>query len=29
VVALLENSYEGVGIKENLAIADMFLEPAK
>lgn len=28
-VALLENSYEGVGIKENLAVAEMFLEPAK
>ena len=29
VVALLENSYEGVGIKENLDLAEMFLEPAK
>jgi len=26
VVAVLENSYEGVGCAENLAIADMFLE---
>jgi serine beta-lactamase-like protein LACTB len=26
VVALLENSFEGVGARENLAIADMFLE---
>ena len=26
VVAILENSYEGVGCPENLAIADMFLE---
>jgi CubicO group peptidase (beta-lactamase class C family) len=26
VVALLENSYEGVGIKENLAVAEMFLD---
>lgn len=25
-VALLENSFEGVGCTENLAIADMFLE---
>lgn len=29
VVALLENSYEGVGCSENLAVADMFLEAAK
>jgi CubicO group peptidase (beta-lactamase class C family) len=29
VVALLENSYEGVGCTENLAIADMFLEAEK
>ena len=27
-VAVLENSYEGVGCAENLAIADMFLEAA-
>ena len=29
VVAVLENSYEGVGCSENLAIADMFLEAMK
>jgi serine beta-lactamase-like protein LACTB, mitochondrial len=28
VVALLENSYEGVGIKENLAFAEMFIDTA-
>jgi CubicO group peptidase (beta-lactamase class C family) len=29
VVAVLENSYEGVGCAENLAVADMFLEGEK
>ena len=28
-VAILENSYEGVGIKENLAVAEMFLDGGK